>query len=181
MLFVALILTVILIATILVIAWYALDDFFGGEDLTTSESTIRKIGKFLIAGNYHHGILYDLGSARGHFTLGILKLCPTLHVVGIDDSLLRTWIARFRSRRLRDMPIFVKGDIFKEEVSEADVVFIYLPRPLLADIEKKLKNELRPGALAITSRVSLPSWHPEEILRVDSKDPSEETVYVYRR
>ena len=181
MLLISLILAAILLAVFLCIAWYALDDLFGGEDFATSKSTIRKIGKFLVEHGYQDNNLYDLGSSRGHFLLEILKICPNLRATGVDDSLLRTWIARFRALSLRNKPVFIKGDIFAHNASKAEVVFIYLPRPMLADIETKLKKELRPGSLVITSRVNLPSWQPEEVLASGSKDRTEETVYIYRK
>lgn len=45
----------------------------------------------------------------------------------------------------RVAPKFIHGDFFTEDVSQADIIFAYVPRLFLPHIEEKLRKEMKPG------------------------------------
>lgn len=163
----------------LALFWYAFDDMFGGEDYATSQNTIKRISEAIVAHHSENGLLYDLGSSRGGFILGLLDKNPGLRAVGVDNSLLRVWIARLRGLT-GNRAKFVRGNIFDTDISKADIVYAYLPRPMLPALAEKLKRELKPGAIVITSRVYFPDWQPSEVFPKNPADKNEEDVFVYR-
>ena len=165
--------------TLFVLLWYAFDGVFGGEDYPTSKNTVKKIAEAIASRHFEEGLLYDLGSSRGGFVLDILNACPGLHAVGIDNSFLRTWIARLRIRMSKKKAVFVKEDIFDANISKADIVYVYLPRPMLPAVEEKLQKELRPGSIVLTSRVDFPDWRPSSVVPKNPANKDEEDVLVY--
>ncbi len=157
------------------------DALLGGEDFVTSKKMIKKVGKIIEAYNCQNGLLYDLGSCRGAFSIGILGVLRDLRVVGIDNSYVRIWLSRMRSYFYSGSPAFVKADIFDTDVSKADLIFVYLPRALLPALETMLQRDLKSGALVITNRVNFPNWPPHQIFLSDSQDPKQEHLFVYRK
>ncbi len=137
------------------------DSIFGKEDFATSSFATNQIVQIIKDRKLDNGIFFDLGSCRGEFASQIAKACPNLKVLGIDDSWLRTWLARRRSVFLKNLT-FKRENIFAIDVSSADIVYVYLPRELLPKLQAKLQKELKRGATVITNCVSFPSWQPEE-------------------
>ncbi len=165
--------------TLFALFWYAFDYMFGGEDYPTSKNTVKKIAEVIAAHHFEKGLLYDLGSSRGGFVLDILNEAPGLRAVGIDNSLLRTWIAKLRNRMSKKKAVFVKEDIFDADISQADVVYVYLPRPMLPAVEEKLQKELKSGSIVLTSRVCFPDWQPSSVIQKNPANSDEEDTFVY--
>ena len=174
---------VILVVVILYLLWIT-DNLFGGEDFTTSKEAIQQIGKIIMAHNYQTGLLYDLGSSQGGFVFKILDVCLDLEVVGIDKSRIRIWSAKLRRffHPSKKVPRFLKMDIFDIDVSKINLAFVYLPRPMLPNLEEKLQKNLKPGSLVITYRVHFPNWQPKEVFKTDfKKGSSQNNIFVYRQ
>ncbi len=178
----------LLILFTIVIAFYLgmIVDSFGGEDYATGKKAIQKVAEIIIAKKRQNQLLYDLGSCRGNFVFGISRACPDLKIVGIDNSYIRTWAARLRNyiqpRRLQKNQIsFLKADLFKTDLSNADLIFIYLPKELLAALEAKLQQNLKPGALVITHRVYFPNWQPSQTLLSGQPEIKNGNLYIYEQ
>ena len=134
------------------------DSVFGGQDFSTNsracKNLIEIIKKYNLAAT---GNFYDLGSCRGGIAVTVAKAFPNLSVHGVDDSKLRTVMAKLRSLFLKNAE-FKKDNIFKTDVSAADIIYLYLPQELMAGLETKLQKELKPGALVISNSVTFPNW-----------------------
>ncbi len=168
-----------------VLFFYVIDSIFGGEDFTTSDAAIKVVAAIIRQNHLEHGVLYDLGSARGNFVFTISRECPGLKVYGIDDSWFRTNFARIRSRFHSGHPIFIKQDIFAVDISKADVVFMFLDKALMPRLEKKLFSELKPGSLAITNTTTgvshFASWPPSSVQIIDKDRPQLGKLFVYAK
>lgn len=155
----------------------------GGEEyFETSPSAIRDIGKYLIAQGLEKKTLYDFGSSRWNFMYALLKICPKLETVGIENDGLKIACAKFENlfhiHRYRIS--FLKTDFFAADISKADIIFIYVPRVLLPELEKKLQKELKKGAIVITYRISFSHWKPKVILETDIIDrASRNSIFIY--
>lgn len=168
---------------VLYVAW-AIGILFGEEDFITSKKAVQQIAEIIEASEFRNGIFYDLGSCRGTFVFGILNRCPNLQIVGVDKSPLKTWLARLRKLfyRTRNSPTFLTADIFETDVSKLDWAFVYLPRPLLPDLELKLQKELKPGAHVITYRVNFPHWQHTKVFLTDPhKGVSQNSIFLYQK
>jgi len=137
------------------------DSAFGEPDFITSRETINQVVGIIKQRHLERGNFYDFGSARGHFASQIAKVLPNLRVMGIDNNSFRLLVSDARTIFLKNVKL-KKENIFKTNISTADILYIYLPNELMADLEAKLQKELKLGALVITNKVSFPNWHPME-------------------
>jgi hypothetical protein len=171
---------VIAAAGLIFVFAYLVDALLEKEDFETNAATAKKVAALIQAeGSSAHQLLIDLGSGRGGFLLRIAGLCPNLECRGIDQGLFRTLLAKTRGARRKNLR-FLRGDIFAADISEADIVYAYLPRVLLPALAAKLRKELKPGAIAITSRVFFSDWPPEKVIPADPAVRGEEDIFVYR-
>ena len=65
------------------------------------------------------------------------------------------------------------------DLQNADVVYTYLWYDLMPSLEKKLKNNLKKGAIVITNTSNFPNWQPKETHITYSKNPEFEKLFVY--
>jgi len=159
--------------------WYLIDFILCEEDYVTSKNTTRKIVAF-INENFKKGTFYDLGSSRGDFVLDIANQCPQLQITGIDDSFLRVSISKLRAVMNNKKVVFKNKDIFKTDISKAELIYIYIPRILLSKLSKKLEKELHAGATVITSRISFPGWIPSRTISKNPKNKKEQDIFIYK-
>jgi hypothetical protein len=60
---------------------------------------------------------------------------------------------------LRDRVRVIYGDFFNRNLSDADVVTCYLLQSTNNKLQKKLKQELRPGARVVSNTFTFPGLH----------------------
>lgn len=117
--------------------------------------------------------VYDLGSGDGRLLL--LAAGKGARAVGFEiNPFLVFWStlkALFSPHKGVVKTIW--KNFWKADISKADVVFVYLLPWRMEALEKKLKEELRPGALVVSNSFIFPDWN---ILRQDAKTH----VYVFR-
>ena len=125
---------------------------------------------------------YDLGCAHGTLSLRLKKILPHLEIYAIDNSVVRIFFAAVKSKVLGQKINFQKQDIFKTDLHNADLVYIYLWYDLMPILEKKLQKELRQGAIVITNTFHFQDWQPTEKVVTSpkgSKTPDFEKLFVY--
>src|SRR3989344_838635 len=178
MLIVELFFLILLLVFVVLCFWYFLDALFCKEDYVTNNETTRKIGEFLNAYSSQKNIFYDLGSSRGGFVLDIIERCPQLQITAVDNSLIRILISQLRAFIGGKKVTFVKEDIFKTDISKVDLVYVYIPRVLLPKLATRLKKELRPGSMVITSRIAFPNWQPHKIIPRNPRNENEQDIFI---
>ena len=118
--------------------------------------------------------VYDLGCGDAHF----LKRCVqkgAKKCVGYELSPMAYLTASIKTLM---KPIKIRfGDFFKADISEADVVYIYLVKTVLAKLSPKLKSEAKAGCIIITVGSSLSDWTPEKIISLNG----DYSAYVYKK
>jgi len=153
-----------------------------GRDLPTSRRATRALAKTIEKYKPDAKNFYDLGCANGTLSLRMKKFLPRLDIYGIDNSAVRIFFAKLKSKILRRKINFRKQDIFKTDLSNADVVYTYLWYDLMPILEKKLQKELREGAVVITNTSQFQDWQPTEKVITYPKvsgTPDFETLFVY--
>src|SRR5262245_23810399 len=120
------------------------------------------------AGVTSRDVVYDLGSGDGRLVIAAARKYGARGVgVEIDGDLVK------QSIRKADKVRFIKGDLFKTDLSEATVVTMFLSQSINARLEPKLKRELKPGARVVSHRFPMPpTWKPD-------KDISTRSTHVY--
>jgi len=110
----------------------------------------------------------DLGCGYGT-VLALAKSMGAASAVGVEIDPLRWLACALRCRRGCRA---VYGDMFKFDVSDADVVYIFQWPSVNARLAEKLKRELKPGACVVSYMWEVPG------LRLVARNP-ELRVYVY--
>lgn len=117
-------------------------------------------------------IVYDLGCADGT-VLTVAAKEFRAKGVGIEIDPLRFIIAKLKIKLngLSGQVKIVKNNFFKEDISEATIVFLYLVPKALQRLMPKFKKELKPGTRIVSYvyKMDLP------LVAQDSKSK----VYVY--
>ena len=144
---------------------------FGAPWIPTSHKTIQKM--LQLARLKPGETLYDLGSGDGRIVIDAAKDFGAL-AVGIEIDPVRYYWAKLSILRLKlqgDAKVIL-GNFFKNNLSQADVVTLYLLQETNVKLMKKLSEELKPGTRIVTKTFTLPGW---QTIRQDEQAK----IYVY--
>lgn len=158
---------------------FALDCLLRGHDLPTSKRASRALIEIISQRKLDAHNFYDLGCGRGTLVLTVKRELPHLVVYGIDDSAIRIFFAKLKSKLLKREINLKKQDIFKTDLRNANVVYTYLWYDLMPPLEKKLQKELKQGAIVITNTSNFPTWKPAKTYVTYPKKPNFEKLFIY--
>ena len=146
--------------------------FLDAPWVPTSRKIIRKMLK--LADLRPGETLYDLGSGDGR-TLIIAATEFKAKAVGIELNPLLVLYSNLKIfvRRLQDQIHVRWGNIFLRDISEANVVTMYLLQQTNNRLMNKLKNELKPDTRIVSYVYIFPDWEP---VKVDKKSK----LYLYK-
>jgi cyclopropane fatty-acyl-phospholipid synthase-like methyltransferase len=145
---------------------------FGAPWLPSSRRDIR--GMLALAGVEPDEVVYDLGSGDGRVLITAARDFDA-RAVGIEIDPLRMAWSRLRVRMLGlgDRVTVIWGNLFNEDVSDADVVVVFLRQDTNVKLLRKLQRELRPGARVVSNTFVFPGWKTAAIDR-------EAHLFLYR-
>jgi cyclopropane fatty-acyl-phospholipid synthase-like methyltransferase len=116
-------------------------------------------------------VVFDLGSGDGRIVILAAQKYGARGVgVEIDAGLVARARDLARDGGVADRVTFVHGDMFTTDISAADVVTLYLSATTNADLEPKLKRELRPGARIVSQQFPMPGWPPLQTARAAGQE-----------
>lgn len=144
---------------------------FDAPWVPTTSKFIRKMLRFA---NLKPGeILYDLGCGDGRILL-IAAREFNARAIGIEINPLLVGIANFRVfiRQLQDQAQVRWGDIFNQDISNANIIIMYLLQITNNKMQDKLKKELEPGTRVLSYVFNFPEWQP---IKVDEDNK----LYLY--
>jgi len=119
-----------------------------------------------MAGLRKEDVFYDLGCGTGTTLIEASKLCD--HVNGVEIEPVRWLIAWIRARRAR----VVLGDLFSQDISDADIIFLFQYRGRINNrIAKKIMAETPSGTKVISYH------HPLENMKLVK---SQNDIFIYR-
>ncbi len=125
-------------------------------------------------------VIYDLGSGNGDFLLAAagrgakkcigFELSPVPYLLSVCKTLFYRGKTAIR--------IFNRS-FYKADLSDADIVYVYLVQTALKRLAEKLEQELKPGAVVICKGSSFPDWKPYKKILINPKIG--DTLFFYRR
>lgn len=144
--------------------WLLVPAFYGLPWVPTRSARIRRA---LALANLRPGErLYDLGAGDGRVLLMAARDFGA-QAIGVEvgpAQCLLGWL-RIRFSGNRQNVRMRCGDFYHADMSEADVVFVYLTSTQTSRLEKKLARELRPGARVVSISADFPGWQPSRVDR----------------
>ena len=121
----------------------------------------------------------DLGCGDGRLLERLKKRVPGISAIGCELSPVVWLIGVVRSVVLRTGVRVRFRSVFRQDLSGADVVVLYLFPHLMQALEEKLDRELRPGTAVLCQTFGFPDRRPEQTVRV-SRFGSQVSVFLYR-
>ncbi len=129
--------------------------------------------------------LYDLGSGDGRTVIIAAKDFGAKSVgVELREDLVKRALSNIQELGLEENVQIFQNDIFKVDLSKADVVFLYLTTSANEKVKPKLETELKAGARIVSHDYEILGWKPSKVDNFCENPrlgyPSH-TLYVYKR
>ena len=142
-----------------------------------SRRVLRDISKALEVKD--GSVVYDLGSGDGRVLLALAKENPKAKYIGLELAFIPFYLSKLR-RIVSGSKISVRRkDFFKEDLSSATHIFVYLLPPVLNKLLPKLEKELKSGTKVVSATFRFSRKEPIRTIQIDSKGLVK-TLYVYK-
>lgn len=144
----------IIIILLITLSWLWPKDSPWAPWWRTKEITARRA--FEMAKLSKKDIVYELGSGEATALIIAAKKFGAKGV-GIEIEPFRFYLSKFTIWRkgLNNKIKVIRGDIFKEDLSEATVIYVYLVPKALNKLTPKFKKELRKGTPIISYKYEM--------------------------
>ncbi|MCX8009137.1 MAG: 50S ribosomal protein L11 methyltransferase [Patescibacteria group bacterium] len=143
----------------------------GAPFVPSSQKTAKRMIE--LAGITSDSIIYDLGSGNGRLLLLASKRGGK-KIIGIEINpllVLFTKLRIFLSRRKHIHCIW--GDFWRTDISDADIIFVYLLPWKMDKLAEKIKKETKPGTTIVSNSFIFPHWPI-------AKEDKDAHVYVFK-
>jgi cyclopropane fatty-acyl-phospholipid synthase-like methyltransferase len=148
-------------------------DKFGAPWAPTSKRIVQKM--LIIAKVCPDDLLVDLGSGDGRI---IIRASMEFGARSLGIEINPLWVLWTRLKvitfGLRNKSKAVWADLFKVDLSDADVVTLYLHQGTNDKLREKLERELKPGARVVSHVFTFKGWTATKVDEI-------EHVYLYIR
>lgn len=129
-------------------------------------SPMDKVRRMLtLAGVRADDVVYDIGSGDGRIVVAAVRNFKAKRAAGIElrSDLVNKARAEIRRLNLEGRIEIIHGDALKVNVSEADVVTLYLTSEGNKMFRPKLEEELKLGARVVSLDYKISGWKPVKV------------------
>jgi len=137
--------------------------------VTTSNAVLEDINKALEVKD--NSVVYDLGCGDGRILFHLSHFNKNARYIGIENSVFPLLLARFGAflnKKKEGVKVeIIKGDFFKQDLSNATHVFTYLYPNIMDELLSKFENKFKPGTQLVSLSFKFSSKIP--ISEVDLK------------
>jgi SAM-dependent methyltransferase len=119
-------------------------------------------------------IFYDLGCGDGRLITEAARNGASAE--GFDISLMSYFMARTRIALERSKARVHFKNFFRQNLSGADIVYLFLTPSAMPKLKKKLEAELKKSSRIISYAFTVPGLEPSAV----DKQPGRQTIYLYR-
>lgn len=128
---------------------------------------------------------YDLGAGDGRAVIMAAQEFGA-RAVGVElrEDLAKKALATIHELRIQDRVTIVQNDLFKVNLSPANVVFLYLTTSANDKVKPKLEKELKPGARVVSHDYEILGWKPvktENFCENPKLGYPSHTIYIYHK
>jgi predicted RNA methylase len=138
-----------------------------------------------LAGLKPGDVLFDLGAGDGRTVIMAAKTFGA-RAVGVEmrEDLAKRAMNVIHENGLSDRVTIVNGDMFKVDLSSADVVYLYLTTSANEKVKPKMEAELKKGVRVVSHDYEIVGWKPEKVENF-VENPSlgypSHTIYLYKK
>lgn len=104
----------------------------------------------------------DIGSGDGRIVIALAKAGIESHGYEINPILVRISRKRIKEAHLEHLATIHWGDFWKTSFAPFDVVTVFGVSYIMKRLEKKLRQELKPGTQVISLGFQFPTWPLKE-------------------
>jgi len=125
-------------------------------------------------------VVYDLGCGDGRIVVTAAKKygCKAIGI-DIDPKRVKESLERVKKNKVENLVTIKEGDIFKEDLSSASVVTLYLLPSLNVKLIPQLQK-LKPGSRIVSHSFDMAGVKPEKVVEYEAKDGITRTIYLWR-
>ncbi|MDH5754338.1 MAG: class I SAM-dependent methyltransferase [Candidatus Bathyarchaeota archaeon] len=130
-------------------------------------------------------VFFDLGAGDGRALIMAAKDFGA-RAVGVElrEDLVKRALSAVYEHRLQNRVTVVNGDMFKVDLTSADVVFLYLTTSANEKVKPKLETELKHGVRVVSHDYEIIGWKPVKVKNFCENPklgyPSH-TLYLYKK
>jgi tRNA A58 N-methylase Trm61 len=129
-------------------------------------------------------LIYDLGSGDGRVVIMAVQEFGARGVgVELREDLVKRAIEKISELNINDKVKIVQSDMFNLDLSQADVITLYLTTSANEKVKPKLESELKQGARVVTHDYEILGWKPRKVDKF-CENPSlgypSHTLYAYK-
>jgi SAM-dependent methyltransferase len=125
--------------------------------------------------------LYDLGCGDGRILIAAATKYRVKAVgIEISDHLARTASERVKKAGLQSQIKIIHGDFMKTDLSDANVVTLYLATAANDTLRPNLERYLKPSTRVVSYDYPIPGWKPIDTSETEGHSSAIHTIYVYQ-
>lgn len=127
-------------------------------------------------------LVYDLGAGDGRIVIAAVRDFKAKGVgVEIREDLVKTFKSKVHELNLEGKVKVIHGNFFNVNISDANVVTLYLLTSVNERIRPKLERELKPGVRVVSHDYEIPGWKPIKVEEFKEDIWRTHKIYLYRR
>lgn len=144
------------------------------EDVVARMCKLGKVTK--------NDVVYDIGCGDGVMVFHAVEKFGAKRGVGIDidKDLLKKCRAKAKEQKVEDKVEFRYGDALEiKDVSEADVVLLYMGDDVNLRLRPILQKTLKPGSRIVSHRFLMGDWRPTQTETFTGEDGDEYDIHLW--
>jgi len=161
--------------TVLLLALVFWGTVKGDVPLFLSSSTVADALAAIVERENANGFA-DLGAGIGSVAVP-LAMYPALKVDAWEHAPLPWLITAWRCRKLPNANA-KRASLWDCNLARYELVFAFLSPAVMAELGEKVRREMRPGSLFISSSFPIPEWQPESIVQIEDRRRTQ--LFCYR-
>jgi len=123
-----------------------------------------------LAGVKAGDVVYDLGCGDGRIVITAAQKYGARGIgIDIDPQRIKEATANAQKAGVSDRVKFMNADLFETNLSEANIVTLYLLPSLNLKLQPKLMRELRAGSRVVSHSFDMGDWKPEREQDIDGR------------
>ncbi|MEA1963226.1 MAG: class I SAM-dependent methyltransferase [Patescibacteria group bacterium] len=123
--------------------------------------------------------IYELGCGKGDFLFAAEKFLPR-KIIGVELSLLHILYGKIKAKFKHSKVKFYYQNFFKTDISDANIIYLFLVEPIVIKIWDKIKKEAKPGTMVIVLSDKIPNEKIWQRIATRPQDKNTTYFHLYR-